>query len=310
MLDPRGVRAGFALLNRKDTRFRRGCEIASTPSNLSRSSPGLGSMSPRRLHSIDSNSQGRGLDMGRTMPQASILGTGNGSDSFGALQREFFQAAVRDIDELAALLESLKNGLDEKSAVRFRKLAHDLRGSGGSYGFDGISARAGELEEALLAGTAIGELAATLVELEKEAHAAIAKVGLPRGEAALPKTVLYAEDDRFSALLVRHVLEEKGSRVEIVETGKEFLGRIGRSPKPHAAILDLVLPDMGGLEVLDRMKRVPVLSPIPVVVLSAREADRAQALGRGAAAFCPKPFDPSALETLLAGLLDERRSDC
>lgn len=91
-----------------------------------------------------------------------------------ALKRRFLAEAAAEQVELGALLAA---GLPAGSAParRFRKVVHDLRGSGGSYGFPGISAAAERLEEAVRRGEA-AELAALLAAL---------KVAIDRaGEAA------------------------------------------------------------------------------------------------------------------------------
>jgi chemotaxis protein histidine kinase CheA len=70
------------------------------------------------------------------------------ADPFRALRQEYLEGARRRMDELRQLVEA---ALTDPSAVaRIRMLAHNLRGSGGFYGFTAISEAAAELEELAL----------------------------------------------------------------------------------------------------------------------------------------------------------------
>jgi CheY-like chemotaxis protein len=68
-------------------------------------------------------------------------------------------------------------------------------------------------------------------------------------------------------------------------------------------VLDLMLPGMSGIEVLDVLRGEPELSSIPVIVVTAWSHAEASALVAGADRFVPKPFDPVALETAVEELL-------
>jgi DNA-binding response OmpR family regulator len=72
---------------------------------------------------------------------------------------------------------------------------------------------------------------------------------------------------------------------------------IVKTEKPDVILLDLGLPGGDGFVVMDRMKNIPSLSCIPVIVVSARdpETNRARALQSGAEAFFQKPVDNDVL---------------
>jgi HPt (histidine-containing phosphotransfer) domain-containing protein len=93
-----------------------------------------------------------------------------------ALRRDFLVEAEQERRELERLLGSAPAGDD---ARRARKLAHDLRGSGGSYGFPGVSAAAGALEDALNVGAPVADLAPLVRALDEALSAASASDGAP-----------------------------------------------------------------------------------------------------------------------------------
>jgi two-component system phosphate regulon response regulator PhoB len=90
--------------------------------------------------------------------------------------------------------------------------------------------------------------------------------------------------------------------------GAEALELIWRQP-PDLAILDRVMPDIGGLQVCRIMKGKPSLAMIPVIVLTAFPTDehRAGALGAGADYFLTKPFVTEALLNLVQQALQGRQ---
>ena len=83
-----------------------------------------------------------------------------------------------------------------------------------------------------------------------------------------------------------------------VESGRDALARL-RNHRPDLVLLDLVMPEMDGLEVLQRMKDDPTLRSIPVIMLSASLQCQQEALNRGVRFFFQKPCDS---RTLVAAL--------
>ncbi len=87
-------------------------------------------------------------------------------------------------------------------------------------------------------------------------------------------------------------------------SGLEAIERVALAPV-DLIILDLNMPDMHGLEVLDFLRRHNAYSGIPVIVLTTRgdEASRADALAAGASLYMTKPFAPQALAAQARALL-------
>ena len=119
--------------------------------------------------------------------------------------------------------------------------------------------------------------------------------------------ILLIEDDPRLAGLVTEYLGEAGFVVSTAATGRDGLDRIGREPY-DAVVLDLMLPDIDGLEVCRRLRASP--SEVPVLMLTARgdTMDRVVGLEIGADDYMPKPFEPRELLARLRAILRRRPS--
>jgi CheY-like chemotaxis protein len=109
-------------------------------------------------------------------------------------------------------------------------------------------------------------------------------------------TVVLADDDTSVTAIVRRALERNGMNCEVATTGREALDLITRV-KPCAAVLDVHMPVIDGFEVLARMKSVPELAQIRVILLtgSEQEADIIKGFRLGADDYVCKPFNPMEL---------------
>lgn len=106
-------------------------------------------------------------------------------------------------------------------------------------------------------------------------------------------TVLVIDDERAICRLLQTSLEARGYRVKTVATGNEGLVALADHP-PDLVILDLGLPDIDGITVLQRLRE---WSQVPVIVLSARneEHQKIAALDLGADDYLTKPFSTGEL---------------
>ena len=118
--------------------------------------------------------------------------------------------------------------------------------------------------------------------------------------------VLLIDDDSRLAALVSEYLGEAGYRVAVAASGAAGLERLRRD-EFDAAILDLMLPDMDGLEVCRQLR---LRSTVPVLMLTARgdAADRIVGLETGADDYLPKPFEPRELLARLRAILRRGRT--
>jgi len=108
--------------------------------------------------------------------------------------------------------------------------------------------------------------------------------------------VLLVEDDGDVAQLVKAQLEREGIAVEVNRTGAKVLEQLAEL-EPQMLILDLMLPQANGLEILRRVRESPRFRKLPVLVLTAlgSEAERVRGLDLGADDYVAKPFSPREL---------------
>ncbi|MBD0282330.1 MAG: response regulator [Thermoleophilaceae bacterium] len=120
--------------------------------------------------------------------------------------------------------------------------------------------------------------------------------------------VLVVDDDRVNRLLLTRSLEREGHRVSSAENGRTAL-RLLREDPPDAVLLDIVMPELDGVAVLERIKGDSALQHLPVIMISAvDEIDSVvRCIEMGAEDYLPKPFDPVLLRARInAGLAKKR----
>jgi DNA-binding response OmpR family regulator len=119
--------------------------------------------------------------------------------------------------------------------------------------------------------------------------------------------ILVVEDDKDIAELVGRYLEKAGFTVELVGAGRDALSSIGKRP-PDLLVLDLMLPQVDGLEICRAVRAGEKTSAIPIIMLTARaeESERIVGLEMGADDYIAKPFSPGELVARVRALL--RRS--
>jgi len=116
--------------------------------------------------------------------------------------------------------------------------------------------------------------------------------------------ILIVEDEPDIAELIRFHVEREGFRSRVVGSGKLALDEIGRQ-RPALLILDLMLPDLDGLEVCRRLKWDTRTRTIPILVVSAKgeESDIVSGLELGADDYVTKPFSPKVLLARLKNIM-------
>ncbi|MEJ2678454.1 MAG: response regulator transcription factor [Gemmatimonadota bacterium] len=116
--------------------------------------------------------------------------------------------------------------------------------------------------------------------------------------------VLVVEDERDIAALVAYHLTREGYSVRTAAGGTEALEAVA-AQRPDLVVLDLMLPEWSGYDILKEMRRRPELADVPVVVLTARreEADRIKGLELGADDYVTKPFSPQELVLRIGAVL-------
>lgn len=115
------------------------------------------------------------------------------------------------------------------------------------------------------------------------------------------RRVLVVDDEPMIREVVARYLEREGFRVDLASDGQAAL-RLARERRPHLVILDLMLPDTRGLDILGALRES---GAVPVIVLTARgdEGDRVLGLELGADDYVVKPFSPRELTARVRSVL-------
>ncbi len=116
--------------------------------------------------------------------------------------------------------------------------------------------------------------------------------------------VLVADDEPHIGRIVKTKLEQGPFRVTLVFDGNEALAALAAHPDIRLVLLDLMMPHLSGLEVLERMRSDPRWSSTPCVILTAAGQDQRydDAMRLGASDFITKPFSPKRLYARVAEL--------
>ncbi len=117
--------------------------------------------------------------------------------------------------------------------------------------------------------------------------------------------ILVADDDDDILLLVTTRLRRDGFNVVSASSGDQALA-VAREHRPALAVLDIGMPGLDGLEVLEQIRTDESLSGMLVLLLTAKaqESDVRRGYDSGADAYVKKPFSPAELSTQVRELLD------
>jgi two-component system, cell cycle response regulator DivK len=128
-------------------------------------------------------------------------------------------------------------------------------------------------------------------------------------KAAVDGPVLIVEDEAETNRLLCELLQREGVVCQGVEEGRKALAAATQA-RPAAILLDLMLPDMSGLEVVQQLRREGSLKRIPWIVLTALDDEAARQRSRelGADAYLTKPLQPQALMTEIRELLADAQA--
>src|SRR5215210_2510141 len=120
--------------------------------------------------------------------------------------------------------------------------------------------------------------------------------------------MLVVDDDLLNRTLLATSLEEEGYTVETADDGQPALDLLRERPF-DVVLLDLLMPEMDGYQVLEQMKADIHLGHIPVIVISALdELDSVvRCIEMGATDYLPKPFDPALLRARINASLASKR---
>ncbi|MFW5746038.1 MAG: response regulator [Nanoarchaeota archaeon] len=134
-----------------------------------------------------------------------------------------------------------------------------------------------------------------------------AKVFLPIKGEPLPK-VLLVDDEEHVTNLIALTLGDQEYDISIAHDGVQALEHVSKV-RPDIIILDLMMPNMNGYEVCQKLKENVLTQHIPIIILSAKSqmTDRIKGIKIGADDYMVKPFDPLELEARVKSMLQKEQ---
>jgi two-component system, OmpR family, response regulator TctD len=119
--------------------------------------------------------------------------------------------------------------------------------------------------------------------------------------------LLLVEDDPAMQTALKRTLQNRGMEVELCSDGRSALARWQAAP-PDVVLLDLTLPGMDGLLVLEEARRAGLATPVLILTARGTVGDRVIGLNTGADDYLAKPFDLDELEARVRALHRRRAS--
>src|SRR5881392_1048726 len=125
---------------------------------------------------------------------------------------------------------------------------------------------------------------------------------------ARPGHILIVDDDPLNRRVLTKSLDSDGHRTTDVDNGFAALTALEADP-PDVVLLDVVMPGLDGIEVLERIKSDTKTRHIPVIMISGVDDSESvvRCLEAGADDFLPKPFDPVIFRARIAAGLNRKR---
>ncbi len=122
------------------------------------------------------------------------------------------------------------------------------------------------------------------------------------------KLILVVDDEETIRLGCKRILSKEGYNVDLAKTGEEGISKVKENfNELYAVILDLMLPGMGGMEVLKEIKEIDPELPVIVVTGYATVEKAVEAMKSGAYDFIPKPFTPDQLRITVERAVERRK---
>jgi CheY-like chemotaxis protein len=114
------------------------------------------------------------------------------------------------------------------------------------------------------------------------------------------RRVLIVEDDVRNVYALTSVLEPRGATVEIARNGREALDHLRARPGADLVLMDIMMPEMDGLEATRELRKDPRFARLPIIAITAKAMidDRDKCLAAGANDYIAKPLDVDKLLSL------------
>ena len=125
-----------------------------------------------------------------------------------------------------------------------------------------------------------------------------------------PNRVLIADDDPVMRHLITNMVKQQDCEVVVVNDGRAAYRILQSDSKFRAAILDMTMPFLEGLDLIRYMRSERRLMRIPIMMITAEQDIKlmASSFSAGATAFLPKPFTPEQLQSAIRMLIGNTNS--
>jgi diguanylate cyclase (GGDEF)-like protein len=242
-------------------------------------------------------------------------------DLLADLRGPYVRESLQKLADAQALLAALdRDPADGESLGRLLRRFHGFAGSGTSYGYAAVTELAREGESGAVAAQRAGGpvspeerarwrvlLGRIQAELAADPPVRESEPGVPAAPTAAPRLLLVDDDAALTDALAR-ILQPEGYELAIARTQAEALAAIG-SLLPDALIVDVLLPDGSGFELVERVRALPGGDRPAILVISvlAELVDKVEAILCGADGYFEKPVEWDALLRRLRLLIGRDR---
>ena len=120
--------------------------------------------------------------------------------------------------------------------------------------------------------------------------------------------MLIVDDDIRNIFALTSALERHHMEILNAESGREAIALLRAAPDIDAVLMDIMMPEMDGFEVIRRLRADPQFAALPIIAVTAKamKADRDQCIEAGASDYISKPVDTAHLVSLLRVWLTRR----
>jgi DNA-binding response OmpR family regulator len=128
------------------------------------------------------------------------------------------------------------------------------------------------------------------------------------GEMGEKERILIVDDNESARRSLKLIFKKKGYEVETAGTGREAIEK-AQGGSFDLVILDIMLPDIGGIEICQQLRSKPATIHLPIIMLSGRSLvpDKIRGLQAGANEYVTKPVDLDEMVARVEALLDRTR---
>ena len=125
----------------------------------------------------------------------------------------------------------------------------------------------------------------------------------------MKKKIIIVDDNSDIIHMIKKILEKTSDKYEVtgVESGKKCFELLNSGEMPDLVLLDIMMPEMTGWDVLAKLRNEPLWERIPVFFLTAKDDDASKGLGTlTSEGYITKPFNISYLEKMIQKLFEPR----